>query len=163
FIEGKEDPFTFNRLKYIETVEDSKRLNGLSYPHVILSASGMAEGGRILHHLRNTVGNHRNLVLFVGYAAKETLARKMMDGERKVKIFGEEHKVRCRIAKLDHFSAHADRGDLLKYAAMTSPRRLKDIFLIHGELEQMEPLRHALRSRGYLNVHMPVQDQVFTL
>lgn len=163
FLEDKEDPFVFDRLKYTESVEDSKKLNGLTYPHVIISSSGMAEGGRILHHLRNNIGNHRNLVLFVGYAAKETLARKMMDGERKVKIFGEVHKVRCRVEKLDHFSAHADRGDLLKYAGMTPPERLKHIFLMHGELEQMEPLRHALRSQGYANVHMPERDEVFAL
>jgi metallo-beta-lactamase family protein len=163
FLHDKEDPFVFERLKYIETVEDSKKLNGLSYPHIIISSSGMAEGGRILHHLRNTIGNHRNLVLFVGYAARETLARKMMDGERKVKIFGEEHTVRCRVATLDHFSAHADRGDLLKYVGMTPPERLNDIFLIHGEPEQMEPLRHALRSQGYGRVHMPEQDEEYTL
>jgi len=156
FINNHEDPFGFRRLKYIETVEDSKMLNNLAFPCIIISASGMAEGGRILHHLRNNIDNHRTLLLFVGHAAKETLARKIMDGEKKVKIFGEEHKVKCRVETMDCFSAHADRHELLKYMETNDPASLKDIFLVHGELEQMEPLRNAIRSKGYKNVHIPV-------
>ncbi len=155
FLQGNEDPFGFKRLKYIETVEESKRLNSLSYPHIIISASGMAEGGRILHHLRNNIIDRRTLVLFVGHAAKHTLARKLIDGEKRVRIFGEEHIVKCRVEKIDAFSAHADRHDLLKYVDTNSPSKLNNIFLVHGELEQMEPLSHALRSKGYKNVHIP--------
>jgi len=160
FLQNNEDPFGFTRLKYVETVEESKKLNTLSYPHIIISASGMAEGGRILHHLRNNISDRRTLVLFVGHAAKHTLARKLIDGEKKVRIFGEEHTVRCRIETIDAFSAHADRQDLLKYVDTNSPSRLNDIFLVHGELEQIEPLCHALRSKGYKKVHIPALGEI---
>lgn len=163
FIVNHEDPFGFRRLQYVETVEDSKKLNNLAYPHVIISGSGMCEGGRILHHLRNNIHDHRTLLLFVGYAAQDTLARKLMDGEKCVKIFGEEHKVKCKIAVLDAFSAHADRHELLKYVDINSPDRLKNIYLIHGELDQMESFRNALRSKGYSNVHIPVPGEVVNL
>lgn len=163
FLRNNEDPFGFKRLTYVETVEESKKLNSLSYPHIIISASGMAEGGRILHHLRNSVQDHRTLVLFVGYAAQHTLARKMMDGEKKVRIFGEEHIVKSRIEIIDAFSAHADKQDLLKYVDTNTPSKLKNIFLVHGECEQIKPLRHALRSKGYKNVHIPSSGETVTL
>jgi metallo-beta-lactamase family protein len=84
-----------------------------------------------------------------------------MDGEKVVKIFGEEHKVKCRVASMDSFSAHADRKDLLQYISINKPERLKNVFLIHGELDQMESLRNALRSKGYPNVHIPAEAEVF--
>jgi metallo-beta-lactamase family protein len=163
FLDNKETPFDFPRLTYIQSVEESKKLNDLKYPHVIIAGSGMCEGGRILHHLRNNVGDHRTLVLFIGFAAKETLARKMLDGWKTVKIFGEEHEVKCRIRLIDAFSAHADRRDLLDYAEFNPPKRLNHLFLVHGEAEQALPLRDALRSRGHVNVHFPAFGQVVTL
>jgi metallo-beta-lactamase family protein len=162
FLAGNETPFEFPRLTYVHTVEESKKINDLKYPHVIISGSGMCEGGRILHHLRNTIENPRNLVIFAGFAAKETLARKMMDGQKTVKIFGEEHMVKCSIKMLDAFSAHADRRNLLDYADLNSPQRLKHLFLIHGEADQALPLRDALRSKGFENVHYPSHGEVFT-
>ncbi len=161
FLEGHEDPFGFKRLTYIHDVDGSKKLNSLAYPHVIISGSGMAEGGRILHHLRNNLENPKNLLLFVGYAAKETLARKIMDGRHEVKVFGEEHTVRCRVQVIDAFSAHADRRNLLDYVDLTPPSRLKHIFLVHGEPEQSLSLRDALRSKGYENIHYPAPGDVF--
>lgn len=155
FLQEHEDPFGFRRLKYVETVEESKGLNSINYPHIIISASGMAEGGRILHHLRNNIENHKALILFVGYAAKHTLARKIMDGDKEVKIFGEEHKVKCKIETMDSFSAHADRQELLKYIDTNNPRKLKHVFLIHGEPDQSEAFKNALRSKGYKNVYIP--------
>jgi len=163
FLQDHEDPFGFRRLKYVETIEESKMLNSLKYPHIIISASGMAEGGRVLHHLKNSIENHKTLVLFVGYAAEHTLARKMIDGEKKVKIFGEEHRIKCRIETLDSFSAHADRQELLKYVDNNKPSKLKHIFLVHGELDQMESFKHALRSKGYKNIHIPETKQVYEL
>jgi len=121
----------------------------------------MAEGGRILHHLRNNIENPRNLILFVGYAAKETLARKIMDGNRTVKIFGEEHTVRSKIKVIDAFSAHADRRNLLDYVSLNSPQRLKHIFLVHGDVDQAMPLKDALRSQGFEHVHYPAPNEVF--
>jgi len=162
FLAGHEDPFDFKRLTYVHDVDESKRLNNLHYPHIIISGSGMAEGGRILHHLRNNIHNPKNLLLFVGYAAKETLARKIIDGQKVVRIFGEEHTVRSKVKVMDAFSAHADRRDLLDYVALNSPERLRDIFLIHGEPDQAMPLRDGLRSKGYLNTHFPAPGELFT-
>jgi metallo-beta-lactamase family protein len=162
YISNHEDPFGFQRLSYVEDVEHSKKLNSLAYPHIIISGSGMAEGGRILHHLRNNIHNPKNLVLFVGYAAKDTLARKIMNGDRVVKIFGEEHTVKSKIKIMDSFSAHADRRDLLDYVSLNSPQRLKHIFLIHGDSDQALPLKDGLRSKGYQNVHYPAPEEVFT-
>jgi metallo-beta-lactamase family protein len=159
FLRDGEDPFSFPRLTWVEDVEQSKSLNSLKYPHVIIAPSGMAEGGRILHHLRNNIDNHRVQVLFVGFAAKDTLARKIMDGEKNVRIFGEEHKVRCKITTLDAFSAHADRKDLLRYIGFVPPEKLKQIFLVHGEPDQALPLRDALRSKGYPHVHYPAPGE----
>ncbi len=161
FLHDHEDPFGFRRLVYIRDVEGSKKLNSMAFPHIIISGSGMAEGGRILHHLRNNIENPKNLILFVGFAAKETLARKIMDGEYNVKIFGEEHTVKARVAMLDAFSAHADRRDLLDYVALNSPQRLKHIFLIHGEPDQALPLKDGLRSKGFKNVYYPTPGEVF--
>jgi len=162
FLHDQEDPFGFRRLVYIKDVEGSKRLNSMAFPHIVISGSGMAEGGRILHQLKNNIGNPKNVIMFVGYAAKDTLARKIMDGEYNVKIFGEEHAVKCRVAMIDAFSAHADRRDLLDYAGLNSPQRLKHIFLIHGEPDQALPLRDGLRSKGFKNVYFPASGETFT-
>ncbi len=155
FVDNHQDPFGFGRLRYVRDVESSKKLNGLNYPHIIISASGMAEGGRILHHLRNNVGNPRNVVMMVGYAAENTLARRLMDGQKRVRIFGEEHTVRCRIVQFDDFSAHADRIGLLEFVRSQTPERLRHIFLVHGEEDQATPLRDAVRSIGFRSVHFP--------
>ncbi len=162
-MQSHQDPFVFSRLKYVGDAEESRSLNLLAYPHIIISASGMAEGGRILHHLRNGPGNPKNLILLVGYSAMHTLARKLADGEKVVKIFGEEHHVRCQVKGMDNFSAHSDRKDLLNYVKRTKPEKLKTIFLVHGEPEQALPLRDALRSNGYMNIFYPKFNQQFTL
>jgi metallo-beta-lactamase family protein len=162
FPDGVEDPFSFSRLTYIHDVDESKRLNGQTFPHVILSSSGMCEGGRILHHLRNSIDNPKTLILFVGYAAKDTLARKIMDGEKVVKIFGEEHQVRCKTKIIDAFSAHADRRELLDYVSLNDPARLKRVFLFHGEPDQAYSFKDALRSKGYPNVHIPARGEIFS-
>ncbi|GAB4128838.1 MAG: MBL fold metallo-hydrolase [Acidobacteriota bacterium] len=161
FLRNGEDPFGFGRLRYVRDVEESKKLNDLTYPHIVISASGMAEGGRILHHLRHSVGNPRNLVLLVGYAAPETLARKLMDGHRRVPIFGEEHEVRCEVLRIDDFSAHADRDELLEFLQIVPPGRLKQVFLVHGEPEQARPFQETLRNLGYAAVHYPAPGDVF--
>jgi metallo-beta-lactamase family protein len=163
FTSNHEDPFGFGRLKYVQDIAESKNLNGLTYPHIIISASGMAEGGRILHHLRNNVENPKNLVLFVGYAAQETLARKMMDGARTVKIFGEEHTVKCKIRTIDAFSAHADSEELLSGVTITPPTKLRHVILVHGEPEQSNPFGDLLKSKGYKNVHYPVPSETITI
>ena len=129
FIDNYEDPFGFNRLTYIRDVEKSKELNEYKVPCMIISASGMAEGGRILHHLANNIENKNNLILFAGYAAQETLARKIMDGAEEVNILGNTYKVKSKIKKMDYFSAHADQKGLLDYLKFSPPDKLKNIFI----------------------------------
>jgi len=153
----------FGKLNYVREVEKSKKLNDLKQPHIIISASGMAEGGRILHHLRNNIENPRNLVLFVGYAAHYTLARKLMDGEKRVRIFGEEHNVRCKIRKMDDFSAHGDRNELIEYLKFQNPEKLKKIFLVHGEEDQAMPFQKLLTERGYPAVFYPELGEVYEI
>ena len=163
FIRNYEDPFGFNRLTYIRDVEQSKELNDKKEPCMIISASGMAEGGRILHHLKNNIGNKNNLILFVGYAAKETLARKIMEGEPEVNILGDAHKVKAQIKSIDYFSAHADQKGLLDYLKFSPSKKLKNIFLVHGEEEQALPLREKILSKGYENVNYPKKGNVFEM
>jgi metallo-beta-lactamase family protein len=163
FLDGHRDPFGFNRLTYVRSVEESKSLNNIDYPHIIISSSGMAEGGRILHHLKNNVSNKKATILFVGYAAEHTLARKLVDKESEVKIFGEKHKVKATIKSLDSFSAHADRHELLHYLNHCPPEKMKKIFLVHGEPDQQVSFKNALRSKGYQNVHIAEPNEVVTI
>jgi metallo-beta-lactamase family protein len=163
FLENNEDPFGFGRLKYIATVEQSKELNDIKDPMIIISASGMAEGGRILHHLANNISNPKNLILFVGYAAEHTLARKIMDGMEKVNILGEEHSVKCKVKTMDYFSAHADQNELLDYLQLNPSKKLKNIFLVHGEEEQALPLREKILQKGYKNADFPFPEEKFVI
>jgi len=162
FIQNDEDPFGFKRLKYITTVDQSKELNEKHEPMIIISASGMAEGGRILHHLANNIGNPKTLVLFVGYAAEHTLARRIMDGAESVNILGQEHKVKSKVKTMDYFSAHADQKELIDYLRLNPTNKLQNVFLVHGEEEQALPLKERLKSKGYRNVHYPASGQKFT-
>ncbi len=155
FLQDGEDPFGFKRLTYIKKVEQSKELNDRTDPMIIISASGMAEAGRILHHLANNIENPNNLILLIGYAAENTLARKIMDGHEFVKIFGEEHKVNADVKVMDYFSAHADQNELLEYVKLTSPGKLKKIFLVHGEEDQAMPLKEKLEHAGYKQIEFP--------
>lgn len=155
FLQNGEDPFGFSRLTYIKKTDESKELNEKPGPMIIISASGMAEGGRILHHLAHNIGNPNNLILFVGYAAEHTLARRIMDGDEKVNIFGEEFDVKAKIKKMDYFSAHADQKELLDYVRLNPPDKLKNIFLVHGEEDMALPFREKLLQRGYKNIEFP--------
>jgi len=112
---GHRDPFGFSRLTYVRDVEESKRLNTLREPAVIISASGMCEAGRILHHLKNNIEDRRNTILFVGFQAEHTLGRYILEGHKTVKIFGEKYQVRADVKSIDGYSAHADRTELLRY------------------------------------------------
>jgi len=161
FLEAGRDPFGFKRLQYIRDVEDSKKLNALKGSCMIISASGMAETGRVLHHLKNNIENPNNCVMLMGYMAEHTLGRRLADGATEVKIFGEMYKRRCEVKKLDGMSAHADRSDLLDFVRRHNPNKLKHIFLVHGELEPMTALAEGIRSLGFPNVHLPKEGEEF--
>jgi metallo-beta-lactamase family protein len=151
-------PFSFPRLRYITDVEDSKALNHMPGPMVIISASGMCEGGRILHHLKNNLPNPDNIVLFVGYQAEHTLGRRLIHKEPEVRIYGEEYPVRARIESIQALSAHADRNELLAYFRQMDalPPRA---FCIHGEAENCEAMAKALRELGIRDVTVPEPEQ----
>ncbi|MDZ7639249.1 MAG: MBL fold metallo-hydrolase [Bryobacterales bacterium] len=160
-MEGLE-PFGFHRLRYVREVSESKALNDVRYPHVVISASGMCEAGRILHHLRNGVGDPRNTVLIVGYMAEHTLGRKLLDGEKEVNIFGDPVYVRASVEKLNEMSGHADQQELITWMKTIAPG-LKKVFLVHGEPVQMEGLKARIEQEYGLAVEMPRRDQSFLL
>jgi metallo-beta-lactamase family protein len=146
FLKAKEDPFGFQRLTYIRDVNESKKLNDRKGAFVVISASGMCEAGRILHHLRNNVGESRNTVLLTGYQAANTLGRKLQEGWKTVKIFGIPEKVEAEVVMLDALSGHADSGELLDWMEpMTTT--LKKVFLVHGEPEESAAMAEAIRQR----------------
>jgi len=155
-------PFGFPAVRFITEVEDSKALNSRPGPMVVISASGMCEGGRILHHLRNHIGDAANLVLFVGFQAESTLGRYLIEGRPTVRIFGEEHRVRARIAKINALSAHADREELLGYARAIRAG-LARALVVHGEPENAQALAGGLRELGIPEVAVPAAGQAVPL
>jgi metallo-beta-lactamase family protein len=144
FVSEHDDPFGFERLKYIQSVEESKALNNHQGPCIIVSSSGMVEHGRILHHLKNAIEDHRNAILIVGYQARNTLGRKLVEGWKEVNIFGKPHAVKIGIHVMNAYSAHADRSDLLDYASKV--KGITTTILVHGEEESAEDLKKALES-----------------
>lgn len=158
-----EDAFGFRRLKYVRDVEESKALNTLKEPAIIISASGMCEAGRILHHLKNNVEDVRNTILFVGFQAENTLGRKLVDGWKRVRIFGEEYTVRAAIETIDGYSAHADRSELLGYVRQVQRTGLRRVFLVHGEETASLSLAEAIRELGVPQVHVPMPGDTVEL
>lgn len=155
-------PFGFKRLRYIGSPDESRALNDRKEPCLIISASGMCEGGRVLHHLQHALGNAKNTVLFVGYQGEGTLGRRLRDGAEVVNVYGEPCTVRAEIAALDGFSAHADQHEILEWVGgFASPPRT--IFLVHGDLAPAETLAKLLRERTGATVHIPELGQEFDL
>jgi metallo-beta-lactamase family protein len=164
----KKDPdgdlFGFPKLHYVREVEDSKALNGLRTPAIIISASGMAEFGRILHHLKNNIEDPRNTILIVGWQAPDTLGRRLVEGATEVRIFGEEYHRRAQVVTLNGFSGHADHNGLVNWVKAFKKRRPEHIFLVHGEITAQEAIVASLKTDlGFKNVHIPDLHQSFTL
>ncbi len=157
------DIFGFQRLRYIKDVEQSKELNTLAGPCVIISASGMAEAGRIQHHLKNNIENPRNTVLIVGWQAPDTLGRRLVDRVPVVRIFGEEFKLKAEVVTLNGFSGHADHPGLLTWA-QAFRKKPKQVFVVHGEPEASQALADGLRENlGFKNVRIPGLLQTITV
>ncbi|MCK9281012.1 MAG: MBL fold metallo-hydrolase [Melioribacteraceae bacterium] len=163
FLLREEDPFGFKKLTYITDVEDSKRLNEKQGPLIIISSSGMCEAGRILHHLANNVGNPNNIILMVGYSAENTLGRKIIDGEKKINIFGDEYDLKAEVIVMESFSAHADANELYNYADKFDKSRMQNFILVHGEYEQQQIFKEKLHSLGFLNVTIPARGETITI
>jgi metallo-beta-lactamase family protein len=144
----------FDLLTYTRSVDESKAINFIDEPVIIISASGMAETGRILHHLRNNIEDERNTVLITSWMAPHTLGRRLSEGKKRIKIFGEEHKVRAEVASINGLSAHADQPHLIEYA-LASKDTLKGVFLVHGEEGPALALKEKLEQAGLQGVHYP--------
>lgn len=162
YLQHGEDPFGFSRLQYIREATESKKLNDLHGPFVVISASGMAEQGRILHHLRNNIEDPRNTVLITGFQAQDTLGRKLVEKWPEVQIFGEPMRVRAEISSLDELSAHADQSELMAWIRPLVPT-LRKVFLVHGEAQQSATFAKLLHSEYNLEVAVPGPGQSFEL
>ncbi len=156
------DPFGFARLRYIREVSESKALNDLHGPFVIISASGMCEAGRILHHLRNNIEDPRNTVLITGFQAEHTLGRKLVDKLPEVPIFGEPMRLRAEVETLNELSGHADQRELLEWLKPLA-KGLKKLFLVHGEPAQTQALAAAVKERFGLTAVIPTRGEKFEL
>ena len=161
----QEDPdlFSFRGVEFVQNSERSKQLNGRQQPCIIISASGMAEAGRILHHLKNNVEDGRNTVLITGFQAPNTLGRRIVEGRKRIKIFGEDYDVRARVTSLTGMSGHADRSELVAWAGHFEPPPRRT-FLVHGEPDAAFALAERLRTQlGFPQVDVPELGQRFTL
>lgn len=155
FMKNDPDPFGFEKLQYIQSVEASKALNVRHKPCIIISASGMMEAGRVKHHLANNIDNPSTTILCVGYCEPKTLGAKIMRGDEKVSIFGHTYSVRADLRRIESFSGHGDYEEMVSYISCQEPRKLKNIFLVHGEAETQVHFRDTLVSRGFTHVTIP--------
>jgi metallo-beta-lactamase family protein len=157
------DPFGFDMMQYTRSTKQSKELNFLREPAVIISASGMAEAGRILHHLKNNIEDPRNTILIVGWQAPHTLGRRIVEKVPKVRIFGEEYLLNAQVETINGFSAHADRSELLDWTGHMR-QRPGHSFIVHGEPDASFALAEALqKEQGFQNVTVPELGQTFTI
>ncbi len=161
-LRGAGDPFGLGRMHYLETVEESMALNTAPGPCIIISASGMMEAGRILHHLRNSVGDPRNAILIVGFMAENTLGRRIFRGDKEVNIFGEPHTVRAEVFVMNEYSAHGDREELVTWLRAL-PAAPRDLFVVHGEEEQSLAFAERLGRETTARVHVPQLHEAFGL
>jgi metallo-beta-lactamase family protein len=149
-------------LSYVRAIEDSKRINTLNGPAIIVAASGMAEAGRILHHLKNHIGDPKNCVLFVGFQAEHTLGRRIQEGARQVKIFGEMHEARAEVESIDGYSAHAGRSELRAWVKRLGGP-VRRAFVVHGEKEPAAAMADILREEGVGQVVIPQLGESYDL
>src|SRR5215216_2648810 len=156
-LESDTDPFQFTGLHYIESVEQSKLLNYRSEPCVIISASGMAEAGRVKHHISNNIENSRNTILMTGYCEPNSLGGRLLTGAKEVSIFGIPHEVHAEVASIRSMSAHGDYEDLSQWLAMQDIRTVKKLFLVHGEYDVQVAFKNRLLKKGFFEVDIPAR------
>ncbi|NJL93644.1 MAG: MBL fold metallo-hydrolase [Anaerolineae bacterium] len=150
-----DDPFGFSQLRYTRNVEESKELNDREGPFIVISASGMAEAGRILHHLRNRLDDPANTILITGWQAPHTLGRRLLDGADRVRIFGQEHRVRAEVVKLNGLSGHADSNELVNWVSAMH-KKPQHTYLVHGEMDPAQHLAERLRNElELMSVNVP--------
>jgi metallo-beta-lactamase family protein len=156
--------FGLDNINYIKDVEESKKLNHIDETCMIISASGMCEAGRILHHLKNNVREERNTILIIGFMAEHTLGRRLVESKHvpgtSIKIFGDEYKINAKIRILNSFSAHADKSELLEYYKQFDEKKLKKVFLVHGESDQQEMLKNSILKLNICSVVIPARGEI---
>jgi metallo-beta-lactamase family protein len=162
-METDSDPFGFNSLTYITMQEDSKKLNDYKGPCIIISASGMAEAGRIKHHLANNISNPKNTILMVGYCSPATLGAKIAGGAKEVSIFGTVYPVNAEVRSIDAFSGHADYRELISFLSCQDKSAITETFLVHGEYETQVNYSARLQESGFSNIQIPSMRQEFVV
>jgi metallo-beta-lactamase family protein len=149
------DPFMFTGLHYIKSVDESKLLNYRNEPCVIISASGMAEAGRVKHHISNNIENSHNAILLTGYCEPNSLGGRLMAGAKEVGIFGVQHEVHAEIGSIKSMSAHGDYEDLSQWLACQDSSHVQKLFLVHGEYDVQVPFKARLVKKGFQDVEIP--------
>jgi len=155
YIEKDGDAFAFPYLHYVSDVADSKAINDKKEPCIIISSSGMAEAGRIKHHIKNNIGDPNSTILLVGYASANTLAGALKRGDKQVNIFGENFEVKCHVTSMDSFSGHGDYNEMIDFLSCQTPDRVKRVFLVHGEYETQVAFKLKLEAEGYKDIYIP--------
>ena len=163
FLEAHINPFGFDGLHFTASVAESKKINEIKEPHIIISSSGMCEAGRILHHLKNNIEDARNTIMVVGFMAAHTLGRRIADRKPEVKIFGQPYKLNARVKILNTFSAHADYNEILNYVKKFDLNRLKKVFLVHGEDDALENLHKLMLEAGVRDVQIVDPETEYSL
>jgi len=162
-LRSDKDPFSFKGLKFTKTVDESKLLNFRKAPCVIISASGMADAGRVKHHISNNIENSRNTILMVGYCEPNSLGGRLKLHPKEVNIFGIPHEVHADIGEMKSMSAHGDYNDLFQYLGCQNPQQVKQLFLVHGEYDVQQDFRDKLIRKGFADVQIPARHQQFEL
>jgi metallo-beta-lactamase family protein len=161
YIEKDGDAFNFPNLRYVASLDESKAINESKEPCVVISASGMAEAGRIKHHIKNNILNTNNTILMVGYCSPESLGAALKRGDAEVKIFGETYPVRARVEVMDSFSGHADYQEMIHFLKCQDSSKVQTLFLVHGEYENQLIFKERLKAEGFKNVEIPAHFGMF--
>ena len=162
-LELDDDPFDFPGLQFTESANESKAINANHQPMIIISASGMADAGRIKHHIANNISNANNTILLVGYCEPSSLGGRVMNGQKEVRIFGEYFKVIAEVGSMKSMSAHGDYDDLCQYLACQNPALVSQLFLVHGEEEVQLEFQERLQKKGFKDVQVPHMHEEFVL
>ncbi len=157
------NPFGFGNLIYIQDANDSKKLNELPEPCIIISASGMVEAGRVKHHVANNISNPKNTILMVGYAEPNSIGGKIRSGAKTIKVFGEMHEVKADVVIIDSYSAHGDYKEMIQYLSCQDKKQVKNFFLVHGEYETQLNFKEKLIDEGYRHIQIPAQGDTIEI
>ncbi|MDP8216531.1 MAG: MBL fold metallo-hydrolase [Candidatus Kaelpia imicola] len=156
------DPFGYDNVTYVKDVSKSKQLHNVTEPIILISASGMCENGRILHHLKNNIENPKNAIIVIGFMANNTLGKRIVERAKTVRIFGRIYELNAEVITVNAFSSHADKNGLLNYVRGIG-KKVKGVFLVHGEIEQLKMLRTDIRKKLNINPQIPAKGDTIYL